>query len=233
MNRDDALKKIKKCLALGRSANEHEASVAICQAQKLMEQFELQEQDISLADVIEVRVKARSTAANLWEVQLVRLIARAFGCEHFSSHIEDYNDCGNFVRSHHWVFVGLDAAPTVAGYATEVLLRQCSRARRDHISKQPRNCKASTKTERGDLFASGWVFGASNRVSTLTQPESNKALVLEYMKRNHGDLESAKVRNTTNGSKQKVGHFIAGVQAGKDAQLHHGVGGVAPQGMLL
>ena len=33
MNRDDALKKIKKCLALGRSANEHEAAAAMRQAQ--------------------------------------------------------------------------------------------------------------------------------------------------------------------------------------------------------
>ena len=36
MNRDDALKKIKKCLALSRSANEHEAAAALRQAQALM-----------------------------------------------------------------------------------------------------------------------------------------------------------------------------------------------------
>ena len=35
MNRDDALKKIKKCLALSRSANEHEAAAALRQAQAL------------------------------------------------------------------------------------------------------------------------------------------------------------------------------------------------------
>ena len=56
MNRDDALKKIKKCLALGRSASEHEAAAAMRQAQKLMEQFGLREQDVSLADVAEVKV---------------------------------------------------------------------------------------------------------------------------------------------------------------------------------
>ena len=50
MNREDALKKIKKCLALSRSANEHEAAVALRQAQHLMREHGLREQDVSLAD---------------------------------------------------------------------------------------------------------------------------------------------------------------------------------------
>ena len=232
MTRDEALKKIKKCLALGRSANEHEAGAALRQAQKLMEQFGLQEQDVSLTDVHEVKVKARSTAANRWETALVRLVARAFACEFYSLLTEDYNDFGNYVRSHYWVFVGLDAAPTIAGYAGDVLLRQCAMARRDHIAKQPRNCKSTTKTARGDLFASGWVAGAAEKVTALSQPEGNKALVLEHMKRNHAELQPGKIRDSIAGTKTDWGHFSAGVNAGKAAQLHHGVGGTPAQGLL-
>ena len=40
-------------------------------------------QDVSLADVHEVKVKACSTAANTWELRLVGMIANAFGCETF------------------------------------------------------------------------------------------------------------------------------------------------------
>ena len=81
MTRDEALKKIKKCLAMSRSANEAEAATALRQAQKLMEQFKLEETDISLLDVGEAKARASSSAANAWELRLVRLVASAFGCD--------------------------------------------------------------------------------------------------------------------------------------------------------
>ncbi len=194
MTRDEALKKIKKCLALGRSANEHEAAAALRQAQKLMEQFDLRERDISLADVSEVKVKACSTAANAWELSLVGMVADAFGCEQFG-HLEGrYNSAGNFVRTRHWVFVGIDAAPTVAGYACEVLLRQCARARLAHIAKQPKNCKPITKTARGDAFALGWVAAVRDKVSAFARPAADEALLLAYIEREHGELKPGKVR---------------------------------------
>ena len=84
MTRDEALKKIKKCLALGRSAGEHEAAAAMRQAQKLMQEFNVREQDISLLDVHEAQARAAGMAANAWEVRLVRVIAEAFGCDFFT-----------------------------------------------------------------------------------------------------------------------------------------------------
>ncbi|ODU36657.1 MAG: hypothetical protein ABT03_15555 [Comamonas sp. SCN 67-35] len=231
MTRDEALKKIKKCLALARSANEHEAGAALRQAQKLMEQFGLREQDVSLADVREVKVKACSTAANIWELRLVGLVARAFGCEVFASLSGHYTDAGNYVRTRHWFFVGIDAAATVAGYACEVLLRQCARARLAHIAKQPKNCKPLTKTARGDGFALGWVAGAAEKVEAFASPAGDKALLLAYIEREHGELEKGKARDTTAGRKV-AGHLMAGFRAGQTAQLHHGVGGMPAQGLL-
>lgn len=232
MTRDEALKKIKKCLALGRSASEHEAAAALRQAQKLMEQFGLREQDVSLADVREVKVKACSTAANAWELRLVHLVADSLGCETFGQLRGQYNAAGNFVRSRHWVFVGIDAAPTVAGYACEVLLRQCARARLDHIARQPRNCKQITKTARGDAFALGWVAGVAEKVEAFAAPAVDKALLLAYIEREHGELQEGKARNTTQGRKIDTGHIASGYRAGQSAQLHRGVGGMAAQGLL-
>lgn len=233
MTRDEALKKIKKCLALARSANEHEAGAALRQAQKLMEQFGLREQDVSLADVREVRIKAcsTSTAANAWELRLVGLVARAFGCEVFAVCGARYTDAGNYVRTRHWVFVGIDAAATVAGYACEVLLRQCARARLAHIAKQPKNCKPLTKTARGDGFALGWVAGAAEKVKAFASPAGDKALLLAYIEREHGELKKTKARDTTAGRKV-AGHLMAGFRVGQTAQLHHGVGGMPAQGLL-
>lgn len=232
MNRDDALKKIKKCLALGRSANEHEAAAAMRQAQKLMEQFGLREQDVSLADVVEVKVKACSTAANAWELRLVHMVAEAFGCETFGQLSGRYNDAGNFIRTRHWVFVGMHSAPTVAGYACEVLARQCSKARLAHIGKQPKNCKPITKTARGDAFAMGWVLGAELLVERFAQPQAEKALLLAYIEQQHGELSKGKVRDATKARRTDFGHFAEGHRSGQNAQLQRGVGGMPAQGLL-
>ncbi len=231
MTRDQALQKIKKCLALGRSAETHEAAAALRQAQKLMQEHQVTERDLSLADVVEVEVKATSSAANLWEVALASIVADAFGCEKFARNTGAYNAAGNFVRSRFRVFVGIGAAPSVAAYAYEVLSRQCARARLAHIAKQPKNCKAITKTARGDEFAKGWVLAAAGLVERFANPERDEALLLTYMEQRHPDLKTTKVRDTT--KRRKVeGHLQAGFRAGEQARLDRGVGAVAPAGLL-
>lgn len=84
MNRDQALSKIKKCLALAQSSNPHEAAAAMRQAQKLMAEHNVTETDVSLADVAEAVAPARLNALTNWEAMLSGLIAQAFGCDHFS-----------------------------------------------------------------------------------------------------------------------------------------------------
>lgn len=232
MDRDTALAKIKKCLALSKSAEPHEAAAALRQAQKLMQQFDLGEQDVSLSDVREARVSAASTAANLWEVELVSLCADSMGCEVFARQLGFYNMAGNFVRSREYVFIGLDAAADVAAYAFSVLQRQCVKARKFHIQTQPRQCKPATKTARGDAFARGWVSGVRHLVERFAQPARNEQLLLEYLKAKHPNLKPEKVRNSERGRAQDAGHFGSGHQAGQKAELHRGVGATAAPALL-
>lgn len=232
MTRDEALKKIKKCLALGRSAGEHEAAAAMRQAQKLMQEFDIREQDVSLLDVHEAQARAAGMAANAWEVRLVQVIADAFGCDFFTKVEHDLNGSGSYVRRRLWVFVGIDAAPAIAGYACEVLVRQCARQRMEHIAKQPRNCKQATKTARGDQFATGWVMAVVEKVTAMSRPESDTALVLAYMEQKHGQMRKESPRDSTQGRKVDSGHLHAGFKAGQAAQLHPGVGGQKPTALL-
>ena len=53
MDKKTALAKIKKCLARAKSANEHEAAQALKQAQALMREFEVTEQDVEWSQVNE------------------------------------------------------------------------------------------------------------------------------------------------------------------------------------
>ena len=48
MNKKDVIEKIKKCLALSKSANQHEAATALRQAQSLMEKYNIDADDSEL-----------------------------------------------------------------------------------------------------------------------------------------------------------------------------------------
>jgi hypothetical protein len=232
MTRDQAIAKIKKCLALAKGGNPHEAATAMRQAQALMAQHGMTDRDMSMIDVREVAAKAVSTAANRWELLLVNVVADAFGCHQFARLQGYYNAAGNYVRTRHYVFVGTDASPTVAGYAFEVLSRQCARARLAHISKQPKNCKPTTKTARGDEFAVGWVFGVEELVERFATGQRDEPLLLAYMQDRHPDLTKDKVRDSAKGRKMDIGHQMAGQRAAKDAQLKQGLGGVEQRRLI-
>ncbi|WP_304308101.1 DUF2786 domain-containing protein [Pseudacidovorax intermedius] len=231
MTPDQALAKIKKCLAVARGNSPEEAAVALNQARKLMALHGLTERDVSLADVNEVKVKAASKSATAWESRLARMVAEAFGCELFFEVAGSYK-AGNYVRTRHVVFVGLNASPTLAGYAHEVLSRQCARDRMAHIGKQPRNCKPITKTTRGDEFARGWVYRVSDKLDAFAQPEKNEQLLLDYLEAKHPDLAPEKVRKRKAKRNTDAGHFLAGASAAESAQLNRGVGAFAPKGLI-
>lgn len=230
MNRDQALAKIKKCLSLGKSANPNEAATAMRHAQKLMAEHEVTDRELSLLDVVEVRVKACSTAMNLWESALAGMIADAFGCETFSSLTGKYNASLTYIRERCYVFVGCESAPNVAGYAFEVLSRQCAKARLAHIQKQPKNCKPITKTARGDEFAKGWVWSVTKLIDTFANPERNEQLLVAYLDDKYPSMKNSKARDSSKGRKQS-GHQHAGYEAGKNAELNRGVGALQ-QGLL-
>lgn len=231
MDRDQAIAKIKKCLALGRSAEPHEASAALRQAQKLMDAFAVSEQDISLADIREVKVKAR-TGGSAWEVRLAKFVADAFGCERYSEVTGSFNASGSYVKKRFAVFVGFEPPASVAGYAFEVLGRQCATARAQHVAQQPKSCKPMTRTTRGDAFAMGWVSAVSELIERFAQAESRTLLIETYMQVNHADLITVTAKNRAASKKVDRGHFLSGMAAGKQAELARGVGGVAERDLL-
>ena len=55
---DRILRKIERCLALSRSANEHEAGTALRQAQHLMDEYGVSEIDVAASTIDRVAVKS-------------------------------------------------------------------------------------------------------------------------------------------------------------------------------
>lgn len=223
-NRDKIIDKIKKCLALSASSNEHEAAAGLRQAKKLMEAHGISDLDMQAAEAEERRAKSSVTAKPAaWENTLAHRIADAFGCRLIFSP-------GYWARRAEWMFIGCGAAPEVAQYAFAVLLRQVKRARAEHIKDNLKRCKQATKTRRADLFCEGWVRAVAGKIATFAGSEKQLAAIDVFVAVRYPELGSLVTTNRNDGRKlrdHEYGDLVAGSRVGRNAQLNHGVGGTA------
>ncbi|WP_448680544.1 DUF2786 domain-containing protein [Pseudomonas nicosulfuronedens] len=218
MDQDRILDKIKKCLEManGGSSNPNEAEIALRQAHKLMETYNLEMGDVLASMAGESKVAAGSEGdPPAWRVRLAHVCAEAFGT--------------HFIISAPWfehasfIFIGCAAAPELAGYAYQVLERQLQKARRDYLTTQKR-CKRSTKVARGDAFAHGWLDAVSTKVEQFAGVEDHIAEAIQaYMAKKYPKLGQAKMKRRKLKARDEVASD-AGYRAGRNAQLHHGVG---------
>lgn len=222
------LDKIKKCLALAASANEHEAAAALRQAQKLMEQHGVTDQDVLASQAGEAGAKAGAVSKPAqWEAMLAGRIANAFGCELVFSR--------RTWTTAEWRFIGTGAAPEVAAYAFQVLLRQARSARTNFIATALKRVrKPSVKTARADLFCEGWVKTAMRTVSGWSRTEDQAAAVTAYIESNYPSLGTLATcdRKPTNLRDHHLNDFAQGTAAGRGAVLNRGVAAGASQAAL-
>lgn len=223
-NRESILEKIRKCMALTKSANEHEAAAALRQARKLMEMYQVSHAEMLAVGVTEVSARAGVIAKPpLWESNLAGYITHVFGCRLIFRE--------GFSLSH-WVFIGLPPANDVAAYSFEVLFRQAKAARKDFVAQHLKRFKKANKVRRADLFSQGWVQSACNAVSPLTPTDGTEEAIQSYMEFKHTNL--GKLDGIDRNKGRSLSHkdelaIYAGRSAGRNAQLNKGVGmGAAP-----
>lgn len=230
---DKIIDKIKKCLALSASSNEHEAAAALRQARALMEKHGLTDLDIQAAEAQERRAEssAKSHPA-AWESMLAARIGDAFGCRVVFSN--------NALRSFfdqpgEWAFIGCGAAPEVAEYAFRVLRRQCKKAREGHIKTRLKRCKTVTKTRRADLFCEGWVRAVAGKITAFAGGEQQATAIDAYLAKHYPSLGNLKTRDRNEGRNLRDyehDDYAHGHRSGKDAQLNRGVGDADQQAKL-
>jgi hypothetical protein len=222
VNRAQALSKIKKCMALGKSANPNEAATAMRQAQKLMELHGISDTDVALADVSEVRCAVAMQSGPRWEVRLANMVADAFGCDVIWTAERKFIGHRSSVRTQ-VMFIGVGAAPQVASYAWLVLDRQCAAQRLAHVRQQPKNCKPITRTARGDAFADGWVIGVGDKLHSFAG-ERHQLLIDHFREIHHPNTITENSKSRAVGRNVKDDSIEAGFAAGRQAQLDHGIG---------
>lgn len=230
--RKKIFEKIKKCMALSASSNEHEAEVALRQARSLMEKYDIDHADMLAYEAGEERVKASASKKPTgWETELAMKVADAFGCRiifagaGWGSDLR-YRDHGE------WRFIGVDSAPEIAGYGFAVLLRQCKRARTVYIETHLRRCKTATKTRRADLFCDGWVSSVAGKVTAFSGNERQQSAIEAFVAKHYPSLRTSQTRDRNEGrniNDREWNDMAAGMRQGKNAELNRGMNGaVAP-----
>lgn len=217
--KDRILRRIKKCLALSSSDNEHEAAAALRQAKRMMDKYGIDiadatEPDFDVHDLSSgKRSKSKLTQA---EKALYGVVSRFFGCTL-------YSDKG-------WpIIVGVSPAPKIVEYAANVLLRQMRRGydevAADIEKRAGRDIGVSFKRKARHSYSLAWTISVESKVrefAAAVMPEQQKAH--EKAASKHWGVDASKVaRSKIRGVNEKcvVSTFAArtGYQDGKDANL--------------
>ena len=221
MSREEAILKIKKCLALSKSGNEHEAAIALRQAQALMLEFQI---DPDLLDIVEANCSSNvKKTPQTWEAMLVSTIAKSMQCRLiFSSGNPFYGTKAQ------WTFIGVDPAPEIASYAFDVLYRQVNRARKSFIETSLKRVTVKkNKVRRADLFCEGWVEAVRHLIIgiNIEVAANTTARITKYMDQTHGSLNSFTPKDRNKGKTINHSDYRAGQQSGKSAQLNQAMNG--------
>lgn len=226
-NRENILEKIRKCMALAKSATGNEAETALRQARKLMESYQVSHAEMLAIDIKEARATAGvMSRPPAWENLLASRISEVFGCR-----LVFRETIGLAV----WAFIGLPPANEVAAYSFEVLFRQAKRARQEFMTQHLKRFKKANKVRRADLFSDGWVRTALRTVSPLKPVDGVEDAIQAYMDskfKSLGSLESVDRNKGRALSHKDELAIAAGASAGRNAQLNKGVGGSAAPLML-
>lgn len=226
MNRSQAIEKIKKCLRLSKSANEHEAAQALKQAQILMQKFGITDIDVHLFEIKESSLKVPLSIPK-WQHWLFAVCRRAFGVD---GYIEMATYASTGKKKAQYRFYGIPPKPELAAYAYVVLLRQLRAARQKYMKEELSRVRlAKNKTYRADKFCEGWVMAASSQVKNFAISESEQQQLKAYKEElNLNDNDKAKPRTVKPSQSVKQNDdmdLLEGFMKGKDAQLNHGVNG--------
>lgn len=217
MNKEKILDKIKKCLALSKSANEHEAAQALKQAQALMEKYEVNAVDIALSQVSEQKAE-RKMAFKLadWQWSVANMIADIFGCQ-------------SYQRGKTMMFYGIGNRAEISAYAFDVVYRQISADRRKFL-KTCRARKPAHRTYIADQFCNGWIMGAWGIVKKFEMSDEEKAIMDGYAKKEYPYMTEARTRDAKSsilqGSTMEYEALAQGMESGKQVQLHHAMNGI-------
>lgn len=215
---DRILRKIERCLALSGSANEHEAGIALRQAQRLMTEYGISEIDVAASRIERTAVRAEAGhKPPRWLDRLALLVNAAFGT------VAVYEPRPALSGwQGHFAFLGPASQVRIAAYAFETLQRQLVSDRKTFLTTMSKRAKRTTKTRRADAYANAWVCGAYEHIVPVIRGDEAVAAVDHFQKRFYANLEvhSAIDRGQRRDDRQAM---LRGYEAGRSVRLRSGI----------
>lgn len=228
---ENVMRKIRKCLALSASSNEHEAAAALRQAQKLMEAYGVTEAGLAEADVGTADAESqRCTQPAGWENMLANMIASVFGCQvifrrgYFVEHDRSLSKRGCYV------YIGLKTHVELAGYTHSVLRRQIEKGRSQYLHHNGDWLGSrGRKIAAGTAYCEGYIASVRSKVSDLVvEPMHQRAIESKKSELLGG---SGKVMKAYERGFNATAYW-QGVVNGKDANLYKPMNGGAEQALI-
>lgn len=210
------LAKIRKCLALAKSSNEHEAAAALAKARALMDDHNVSMSDIAMSDIGEAKATgSRTQRVPLWEEALCMTVRYATGC----TAIIDTD-----LRR---IYIGPGPAPEIAGYAFSALFRQLKIARKAYIRRYLKRCRPGRKRQRADIFCEAWAGAVYDNVMAIMPKVSASDATNQYIAQRFQNLAKSNCRSASEKGGRLDMDYWRGIDAGRGVNLSQGVGGSA------
>jgi len=210
------LARIRKCLALAKSSNEHEAATALAKARTLMEEHGVSMDDIAMSEIGEAKAKGSTTQRPpLWETALCMTVRHALGCKVIID------------ADLHRIYIGPGPAPEIASYTFVVLFRQLKSARQEYIRLHLKRCRPGRKRQRADIFCEAWAKAVYSKVKALMPAVPLHAATDQYIARRFDSLVEVGNRSASLKGSRLENDYWRGHQAGRSIDLSQGVDGSA------
>ncbi|MGL4486478.1 MAG: DUF2786 domain-containing protein [Yersinia sp. (in: enterobacteria)] len=220
-NNEKVLEKLKKLLALAKSDNSHEAALALQRAQKLMQAYNITQNDLALSDIDESISRywaAGSVNPPCYMLGLLGIIQMAFGVESIIH--SGFNPSVGFY--------GNKGRVELASYTWEVLARQLIAARKSYIGQQSKRVKNKTKTSRGDKFAEGWVLAVRSEVHLFAMSREERELAKLWLEQKYPDSGTTTGREAGKSRDADMSRNL-GYREGENIRLYQPVNGQEQQ----
>lgn len=214
MSPEQALKRIKKCLALAQSSEPHEAAAAIRQAQALMEKYGLDQAAVEMSDITETRLKSTGTKIQDWEANLASMVASSLGIRAMAiaGRAAKISRDNRLLKTRaEVIFVGTAHKVKIAEYMFQSLARQMRKARALVAARR-------LTTAEILLFNTGWLYAVEPKVKAFAQPVDERIDAYieklgEVREHDYGKKVKKAIANGTKG-------LTAGYRAGQEAELY-------------
>jgi hypothetical protein len=196
-DRDRMIERVRKCLALSKSPNEHEAAAALRQAQKLMAAYNITESDVGLAEYIDAHVDHQEYEHGgkkpIVIEAVISIVNRAFGVTAvweagFDQSVMD-NKPWRLKYWHRVRYFGRKSNVMLAVHSHQVVYRALLSSWRRHCKDHP--WAKSVRHGRAS-FAYGWCSAVQSKLEDL-RPVGDEADKIKAKKaQRYGTSELAK-----------------------------------------